>query len=99
MICCGFEPHFERVFNSAETGIEKPNPKAFQMVLDYIGEDSSAVMIGDSYEADIEGATSQGIPAILVRTENKWAYPHHCENLVGVLEIIDRVSQSAPKKE
>jgi putative hydrolase of the HAD superfamily len=61
------DQHFELVFNSAETGYEKPHPLAFQRVLQRVGDYTSIWMIGDSFTADIIGAKQAGIPGILVR--------------------------------
>src|SRR5581483_6429395 len=51
---------------SAETGFEKPHPQAFAAVLDELGPEE-AWMIGDNVVADVLGAETAGIPAILVR--------------------------------
>jgi putative hydrolase of the HAD superfamily len=60
-------PHILQVFGSAQTGYEKPHPGAFQTVLDAFPEVTQLWMIGDSLQADIEGARRVGIPGILVR--------------------------------
>jgi putative hydrolase of the HAD superfamily len=66
-------PRLARIFNSAETGYEKPHPHAFQMVLDAFPESTTVWMIGDSMEADVVGAQALGIPAILVRGREEGA--------------------------
>ena len=33
----GLTSHFARVFNSADIGVEKPNPEAFRIALDAMG--------------------------------------------------------------
>jgi putative hydrolase of the HAD superfamily len=63
----GISSYFEAVFNSAETGIEKPNPKAFQNVLASLGEARQIWVIGDSITADVIGARSVGLRSVLVR--------------------------------
>jgi putative hydrolase of the HAD superfamily len=62
---------FERVFNSAETDWEKPNPEAFRIALSGLGnpEPAEVVMVGDSLRADIQGAARFGIRGILVRRD------------------------------
>ncbi|MDB5033994.1 MAG: hypothetical protein JWQ98_1235 [Chlorobi bacterium] len=67
----GLEPRFLSVFNSATTGCEKPHPSAFRGVLDVMEPGANVWMIGDSMVADIRGAEAAGIPAILVRGEDK----------------------------
>jgi HAD superfamily hydrolase (TIGR01549 family) len=58
---------FERVFNSADVGVEKPNPQAYANVLAHIGQNGQVWMIGDNPTADVAGARAAGLQAILVR--------------------------------
>ena len=52
---------------STEHGRIKPHPSIFETALTALEVDpSEAVMVGDSYEDDIEGARAVGIRAILV---------------------------------
>jgi putative hydrolase of the HAD superfamily len=57
----------DRIFNSAETGYEKPHPRAFQHVIESLGAPRSIWMVGDNPVADIEGARAVGMNALLVR--------------------------------
>src|SRR6185295_5575309 len=43
----GIALHFDAIFNSAETGVEKPNPRAFRNVLATLGETKQVWVIGD----------------------------------------------------
>lgn len=79
--------HFAAVFNSAETGYEKPNPKAFRQVRDWMGPGITTWMIGDSYSSDIAGARQAGLPAILVHHPNQLA-DIYCETLSGIADKI-----------
>lgn len=63
----GIASHFQTIFNSAETGIEKPHPQAFMKVLDSLGQPSKVWMIGDNPHADIHGAKAVGLKSVLVR--------------------------------
>lgn len=63
----GIASYFEAIFNSAETGVEKPNPRAFQNVLAFLGETKQVWVIGDSMTADVNGARSAGLWSVLVR--------------------------------
>ena len=60
-------PLLAQVFNSAVIGYEKPNPGAFQTVLNALPDREAIWMIGDNIVADIQGAEAVGLPAILVR--------------------------------
>ncbi|MFZ6027340.1 MAG: HAD family hydrolase [Chloroflexota bacterium] len=59
------------IFNSAETGYEKPHPEAYRLALEAIPDAETIWMIGDNPVADVQGAEAAGIPAILVRTPCK----------------------------
>jgi putative hydrolase of the HAD superfamily len=63
----GLIPYFYAIFNSAETGFEKPHPRAYQIVLQALPDLDAVWMVGDSMQADVAGAQNVGIPAILVR--------------------------------
>jgi putative hydrolase of the HAD superfamily len=78
----------DRVFNSAETGYEKPHPDAFRAVLVAVGDAKEVWMIGDSYEVDILGAEAAGIRAILVRRPFPEAR-YYCDQLTLVPGIVE----------
>jgi len=64
----GLIDHFEVVVCSRDLGIRKPNPQIFDYVLGRLGvEPGEAVHVGDSVEADIEGASESGVTAIWIR--------------------------------
>jgi putative hydrolase of the HAD superfamily len=62
---CGFDGCVDVLVVSEETGVSKPDPAIFEIALDRLGcAASDAVMIGDSWPADIEGARRAGIRAL-----------------------------------
>ena len=63
--------YFKTVTNSEMVGVKKPNPKIFNFALDIANASSSnSVMIGDSLEADIEGANNVGMETIYFDYKN-----------------------------
>ena len=65
MINSGLSPYFITVTDSESVGVKKPNPLIFEKALnDANCHANSAVMIGDSHEADILGALQIGMKAI-----------------------------------
>jgi len=59
--------HFEIVLTSAAHGRRKPDASIFQAALDHFRVGAQhAVMIGDSYEADVLGAHALGLRAIWI---------------------------------
>ena len=85
----GLSPHFAALFNSAQTGYEKPHPQAFGKVLAWMSEPKAIWMIGDNYTADILGAEAQGIPGILVRKTDPRAR-YCCADLSGVVDVVSQ---------
>jgi putative hydrolase of the HAD superfamily len=62
---CGFDPFVDALIVSAEAGTAKPDPAIFAIALDRLGcRPEEAVMVGDSWAADIEGACAAGIRAV-----------------------------------
>lgn len=58
----GIEKYFDAVMISEEQGVHKPSPIIFKRALDAIGGvKSEALMVGDDFANDIEGAMIFGI--------------------------------------
>ena len=63
----GLVGHFSTVVISGETGIAKPEPEVFLNAVRALGaRPEEAVMVGDSWERDIEGALEAGLSAIWI---------------------------------
>lgn len=61
----GISDYFDVVVTSEMAGVKKPNSKIFNLALDLAkAQPNESVMIGDSYEADIEGANAYGMHSI-----------------------------------
>ncbi|MEJ2163533.1 MAG: YjjG family noncanonical pyrimidine nucleotidase [Robiginitalea sp.] len=59
------ESYFTKVVNSDLAGVKKPHPQIFRMALEMAGiRPEAGVMVGDSLEADIQGAREVGLQAI-----------------------------------
>tara|TARA_R100001369_G_scaffold82448_1_gene114096 strand:- start:778 stop:1464 length:687 start_codon:yes stop_codon:yes gene_type:complete len=57
--------YFKTITNSEMVGVKKPNPKIFNFALNLAAANAEeSIMIGDSLEADIEGANSIGMETI-----------------------------------
>jgi putative hydrolase of the HAD superfamily len=81
----GLTRHVDLVLTSASTGFEKPHPEAFESAREAAGCPSTLWMVGDNVAADVLGAESVGIPAILVRSS-----PAVAQRSVASLDEIDR---------
>jgi HAD superfamily hydrolase (TIGR01509 family) len=63
----GLADCFEFILDSAVVGIEKPDPRIFELALDRLGlEPGEVVYVGDTYEVDVLGARAAGMRAILI---------------------------------
>ncbi len=61
----GLEPYFDNTFTAEKVGYKKPHPQIFQTALKIANtSNNTSLMIGDSLEADIEGALKVGMQAI-----------------------------------
>ena len=64
--------YFDQVITSESVGVKKPNPLIFEHALSVAkATKENSIMIGDSLEADIEGAINFGMKAIYFNSENK----------------------------
>ena len=62
---CGLEGLIETVVVSEEVGVSKPDPAIFHVALERLQcSAEEAVMVGDSWAADIAGARAAGIRAV-----------------------------------
>jgi 2-haloalkanoic acid dehalogenase type II len=67
-----FDSLFDAVVPSYETGLLKPEPEIFQLILGKLGvEPHEAVMVGDSLRDDVLGAEAMGMRGILVDRHNR----------------------------
>ena len=73
-----FEQHFELqgliagALSSADHGYMKPHPSIFEAALMLLGVSASeSVMVGDSFEHDIEGARRVGMRGVLVQRSHE----------------------------
>jgi putative hydrolase of the HAD superfamily len=83
----GLTPHMAQVFNSATLGYEKPHPESFGTVLGAFPDAARAVMVGDDYAVDVQGAEAVGLSAILVRKANAGATAFH-ESLASLAPVL-----------
>ena len=58
--------YFETITNSENAGYKKPSPHIFHYALDLANASrETSIMVGDNFEADIQGALNVGIDAIM----------------------------------
>jgi putative hydrolase of the HAD superfamily len=65
----GLDKYFDLIICSRDTGVRKPNPEIFRLVLSKLGvEPAETVHVGDSVEADMYGAQDSGIIGVWIRS-------------------------------
>jgi putative hydrolase of the HAD superfamily len=85
----GLRPYFELVVDSAVVGIAKPDPRIFTYALTEMRcEPDLALHVGDMYFADVAGARSAGIHAILLDPFDDWQ-DVDCPRLPSLSEVRD----------
>jgi HAD superfamily hydrolase (TIGR01549 family) len=63
----GLAEYFDAVVISGEAGVGKPNPEAFSRIVDALGATvEETVMVGDSWQRDVQGARRTGIRPIWI---------------------------------
>jgi putative hydrolase of the HAD superfamily len=69
----GLAGHLDFVVDSAEEGVEKPDPRIFELALARAGvAPGEAVYIGDLYSIDVRGARAAGMRAVLLDPGGHW---------------------------
>jgi putative hydrolase of the HAD superfamily len=86
--------YFDTISWSEEMGVEKPDVRIFQLTLERIGAaPEEVVYVGDSYEADVAGATGAGI--IPIHADHRRRRPDgpalRVESLFGLLDLLPPV--------
>jgi putative hydrolase of the HAD superfamily len=63
----GIAEQFQFVLASGAVGAAKPSPQLYRLALEQAGvEPGAALMVGDSYRADVLGARSVGMAGVLL---------------------------------
>jgi putative hydrolase of the HAD superfamily len=68
----GYDRFFDIIICSRDIGVRKPNPEAFNIILNKLGvEPEKTVHVGDSVEADMYGAVNSGITGIWIKNDGQ----------------------------
>jgi putative hydrolase of the HAD superfamily len=75
--CFGIRKFFACVISSQEAGIEKPDPRIFQLPVDILSlstESDRILYVGNEYEADVLGARAAGLTPVLIDRDGYYPY-------------------------
>jgi YjjG family noncanonical pyrimidine nucleotidase len=79
--------YFQTITNSEMAGVKKPNPIIFDYAIDLAkAQKGNSIMIGDSLDADIQGALNAGLDAIYFN-ESKMHVEDHIKQINHLLEL------------
>jgi len=91
----GLAQAFDVVFDSHVVGIEKPDPRFFQLALERSGARAeTTVHVGDLYHVDVVGARAAGIAAILLDAGNLYG-DYDCPRVRTIREVVDLIASEA----
>jgi FMN phosphatase YigB (HAD superfamily) len=91
----GIEPHVDLVLDSQEEGVEKPDPRIFEIALERSHADRVATIhCGDIYHIDVAGARAAGLPAVLLDAAGLYG-DADCPRVASLPEFADRLLAGA----
>ncbi len=89
----GLAKYLDFVLDSAELGVEKPDPRIFRIALERARvEAADAVYIGDLYSVDVLGARGAGMEAVLLDPGGCWG-PRDCPQVPDLLAACQLVME------
>jgi putative hydrolase of the HAD superfamily len=87
---CGLAGFVDELVTSEEVGVSKPDPRIFQEALDRArAAPSDAVMLGDAWATDVEGALASGIRPVWLNRFGR-VRPIASVEEIGSLEPVDK---------
>jgi len=88
----GLTASFDVVFDSHNEGVEKPDPRFFQIALERSGADAATTMhVGDLYHVDVAGARAAGLTPVLLDVGG--LYPDcDCLRVRSLTELVTALS-------
>jgi putative hydrolase of the HAD superfamily len=91
----GWSGLFDSVTYSQEIGCVKPDRQLFQLALARAGVGpDQALHVGDSWEADVLGASAAGIPSLWLNREHR-AAPGPCKEIQTLRELVPWIANGS----
>jgi FMN phosphatase YigB (HAD superfamily) len=83
------------VIDSADVGVEKPDPRIFQMALVRGGTSPARTLyIGDLYHADVVGGRGAGLHTLLLDPYGDWPAALDCDRAADLSAVADRLESA-----
>ena len=86
----GLAQYFDVVIDSCDEGVEKPDPRLFEIALERAGaRRESTIHVGDLYQVDVVGARAAGLRGVLL--DETGLHPEaDCDRVASLAELVDR---------
>ena len=89
----GLTPYFHAICDSCVEGVEKPDPRFFQIVLERAGGDAATAMhVGDLYYVDVLGARRAGIRPLLLDPHGLYR-DFDAQRITALSELVSLVTR------
>jgi putative hydrolase of the HAD superfamily len=91
----GLASCFDVVIDSCDEGVEKPDPRLFEIALARAGaRPDTTIHVGDLYQVDVVGARAAGLRGVLL--DETGLHPDaDCDRVSSLAELVDRVKAGA----
>jgi putative hydrolase of the HAD superfamily len=91
----GLSSHVDIVIDSQDEGVEKPDPRLFEIALERAGgRPESTIHVGDLYQVDVVGARAAGVRAVLL--DETGLHPDaDCDRVASLAELVEQVRSGA----
>ena len=87
----GLTRYVDGVLDSCDWGVEKPDPRLFQIALERSGAHAATtVHVGDLYQVDVVGARAAGIRAVLLDEHDLYGAVD-CPKVRSLAELVSRI--------
>ena len=82
------EKYFDKIIFSCEVGYLKPQKEIYELAINsFPFQKSEILMVGDSFEKDVQAANDAGIKGLLIDRENKSDKRPRIHNLKDLLDL------------
>lgn len=89
----GIAPHVDVIIDSFDMGVEKPDPRLFELALTRAGARAATTLhVGDLFHTDVVGARAAGIRAVLLDMADLYG-AFDCERVRSLGELADKLDR------
>jgi putative hydrolase of the HAD superfamily len=87
----GLADHLDIVIDSCDEGVEKPDPRLFEIALERAGARAeTTIHVGDLYQVDVVGARAAGLRAVLLDETGLHANAD-CDRVSSLAELVEKI--------